>query len=611
MREFGMFGQLVASCVLTVLFARETQAMELPGAYFRLMEVGIKPIQETLGQQTLQDLGTLESGDRRHRLFPHLILVAAVLYCKQDPSNHSYQNPELLSLALKIGDLLSAENERGSYEPRLNSDRDSYMWLESYRLLEQKLGRKRRNLWQRALRQNIGILAQECAVRTDFPGFQSPFIGTSPNHLSLWASTVYLAGHVFHNHEWEELGERIMHRFVAEEQSQDGFWGEHEKLLPTPGYDYTTYSGVALYWEWSQDAAALKALRQGLNFHKFFTYPDGSPVEVLDDRNRFTEVAGWGRVNSCNGPEDGPAGGGNDESASKGQFGFSNFSDGRGYAEFLTSFFQEGCLGYEDLGRIAQNALYYHAGLKELIPQNLSDYARQLTVPASIRKSHSWVVCLSGLIGTQAVTSQFYHDRQGHLSIFHERLGLIITGANSKCQPELATFSEKLVGRVFYMPLSSRLSLADVQDRLSLAYNTFFADLLVSQATDRELKFRFVITGKDEPPTDAQLTLQLCLRPGEVLETATGKSLLVNSERIELGPSEIGEWVRHHGWTLKTNSRARLIWPVFPHNPYTNSPETRLDHAVGALSIPLLLKQKPEQEIRPGEQQIELTLQVN
>src|SRR5262249_23549408 len=33
--------------------------------------------------------------------------------------------------------------------------------------------------------------------------------------------------------------------------------------------------------------------------------------------------------------------GGNDESASKGQFGFSNFSDGRRYAEFLT-FFEEG-----------------------------------------------------------------------------------------------------------------------------------------------------------------------------------------------------------------------------------------------------------------------------
>jgi len=302
--------------------------------------------------------------------------------------------------------------------------------------------------------------------------------------------------------------------------------------------------------------------------------------------------------------------GGNDESASKGQFGFSNFSDGRRYAEFLT-FFEEGCLGYEDLGRIAQNALYYHVGLQEPIPQDRSDYVRQLTIPASIRKSHSWVVCLSGLISTQAVTSQFYHDRQGHLSIFHERLGLIITGANSKHQPELATFSEKLLGRIFYMPFSSRLSMADVQDRLSLAYNTFFADLLVSQATDRELKFRFVITGKDEPPTDAQLTLQLCLKTGEVLETATGKRLVLNAERIELEPGEVGEWVRHHGWTLKTDSRARLIWPVFPHNPYTNSPETRLDHAVGALSIPLVLKQQLEQEIRPGEQRIELTLQVN
>ena len=29
------------------------------------------------------------------------------------------------------------------------------------------------------------------------------------------------------NPEWQRLGARVMHRFAAEEQTPDGFWGEH------------------------------------------------------------------------------------------------------------------------------------------------------------------------------------------------------------------------------------------------------------------------------------------------------------------------------------------------------------------------------------------------
>jgi hypothetical protein len=88
-------------------------------------------------------------------------------------------------------------------------------------------------------------------------------------------------------------------------------------------------------------------------------------------------------------------------------------------------------------------------------------------------------VCLSGIIDTQAPTNQFYLDRQSSLSVFHSRLGLIITGANSKNQPELATFREKIASQIFYLPQSSRLQMVGAADRLSLAYNSFFSDLFV------------------------------------------------------------------------------------------------------------------------------------
>jgi hypothetical protein len=597
-------------------FAAKSIAADLPGQYFRLLEAGVAQVEQRLAAEPSADLKALEARGDGWRLFPHTVLTAAVLYVKPDPSNHRYHDPNTLALAIKIGDLLAAESERGSFQARLNSDRDVYMWLEAYRVLEPKLGRERRARWRNELERNIAELAADSAERSDFPGYQSPFIGTSPNHLSLWASTVYLAGLMFGNQQWQRTGARVMHRFAAGEQSPDGFWGEHDRLLPTPGYDYTTYTGVALYYEHSHDPATLEALRRGLDFHKYFTYPDGTPVEVLDDRNRYTSVDGWNLPGFITWSEENPAPAGNDESASKGQFGFSNFPDGRRYAELLTSFFRAGEVGYEDLGRIAQNALYYHVGPTTPIPQDSHDYTRRLSIPAAIRKTGPWVVCLSGLISTQAINNQYYLDRQGHLSVFHTKTGLIITGGNSKHQPELATFSEKLLGQVVHMPISSRLdmsedSMGEEQDRLSLAYNTFFSELYVAKPSETALQFRFSITGRGRPADDPRLTLQLCLKHGEILETATGRKITLGRDRIELSPDDLGGWIRHHGWRLKFDPAARLVWPVYPHHPYADAPEKGLDHAVGALSIPLRLKAVPGHYVRPGEQEIQFVVEVN
>src|SRR5262249_58659501 len=100
----------------------------------------------------------------------------------------------------------------------------------------------------------------------------------------------------------------------------------------------------------------------------------------------------------------------------------------------------------EALGRLAQDALYFHEGPKTSIPQDQPQFAYQMKIPAGIRKSAPWVVALSGVIDTQAINSQFYLDRQAHLSVFHEKLRLIISGANSQTPTELGTVSQQVLG---------------------------------------------------------------------------------------------------------------------------------------------------------------------
>lgn len=518
-------------------------AAELPADYFKLLAAHTKSL----------DGRSPNNG---------AMLAAAVLYTKQHPANPSFGDKKLLDLALKLGDLAATAAEKDTAENKQDNEWEIHFWLDTYRLLDRELGDERRARWRREFEKIVAWFAVQVAGRLDFPRYQGPYIHTSTNHLALFASTVYLAGLVLKNKDWETLGGRCLHRLAAEEQTPDGYWGEHTDNGPATGYNYITMTCVALYREHSRDPVALEALRRSTDFHKHFTWPDGTPVETINGRNRHWAVSPWGH------------------------FGFTHWPDGRRYAEFLAAFFMTRNLGSRDLGRLAQTTLYYHDGPTEPIPQDSPRSAYRMKVPAGIRKTGPWTVCLSGLIDTP-IDSQFTLDRQGHLSIYHEKLGLIVTGANSKRQPELATFMNRDKDRVTTIPLSSRLRMADDRDRLGLGYSIFFAELEMPPPTAERLSFRFAIT--EAAPNrlqDCRLNLQLCLKSGETLETTGGKFAL-DDKRIDLSPEQIGGWIRHRGWTLRVDPTARLVWPVLPFNPYRNAPETDLRYAVGVLSVPV------------------------
>ena len=327
----------------------------------------------------------------------------------------------------------------------------------------------------------------------------------------------------------------------------------------------------------------LPALRQATGFHANYTFLDGTPVDAIDDRNRHRGVSAWS------------------------QFAFSHFADGRGYAAFLARFFQPDSLTVEALGRLAQDALYFHEGPVEPAPQERTAYVHRMRIPVSIRKTGPWQVALSGIVDTQTPNNRFYLDRQGHVSVFHQAAGLIVTGAGSKRQPELATFSETPGNALVHMPLSSRLQMSESIDRLSLGYNTFFTDLYVSSPAEA-VALRFVVSGRGRPGPDTRLNLQLCLKAGETLETGAGRRLTLGPDRVELPASELGGRIVHHGWSLEIPEGASLIWPVYPHNPYSDMPETSIAYAVGRLTVPLKLTPRPGKYVRPNE--IELAFRL-
>ena len=110
--------------------------------------------------------------ERSSRHFPYAILPPAVLYAKKHPKNASYHDKAMLELALRIGDLLATEDEKGTFEPRLDSDWDNYAWMEAYRLLKPQLGADRDARWKKAIMRNIALFEEDAKARLDFPWYK-------------------------------------------------------------------------------------------------------------------------------------------------------------------------------------------------------------------------------------------------------------------------------------------------------------------------------------------------------------------------------------------------------------------------------------------------------
>ena len=125
--------------------------------------------------------------------FPYSILASAVLYSKKDPANPGYHDPKMLALTLRIGDFqLRAKRgamSRGSTAtgtPTCGSTPIDCSSLNS--------ARSRKNAGVERSKKIVVPLVPDTVKRLDFPWYNSPYIGTSPNHYAQWASLLMLAG---------------------------------------------------------------------------------------------------------------------------------------------------------------------------------------------------------------------------------------------------------------------------------------------------------------------------------------------------------------------------------------------------------------------------------
>jgi hypothetical protein len=168
-------------------------------------------------------------------------------------------------------------------------------------------------------------------------------------------------------------------------------------------------------------------MERGLEFQIKYVYPDGSLVETLDGRARYSS--------------DPPA---------AAHFVFSQLEEGRRFAKFLVAQLTRRGTMLPLSSSLLLNLLYYHEGDESKLPIEKKSYNLNSGSKATVRRKAPWFYALSGFTAP-TTRNRWGLDRQNFVSVWHEGVGLIIGGGNSKGQSEWSNFIFR-AGRPAYIP---------------------------------------------------------------------------------------------------------------------------------------------------------------
>jgi hypothetical protein len=339
----------------------------------------------------------------------NVMLALAAAWSLPSASNPYYHSLRVLDAIMLAGDALIADADAdgrwefrkkdGStwgpiYQPWIYS-----RWVRSYTLVRDAMPADRRARWDRALR--LGYAGISRQLRTDK-------LKNIPAHHAMG---LYFAGKLFGEEAWTRQASDFLHRVVGV-QSVDGYWSEHSGPVVMYGYVYSEALGV--YYSVSRDAAVLPALAKAAAFHAHFTYPDGTMVETIDERNPYRDVMWIPNT------------------------GFTMTPEGRSFLARQLARWGSRRLAADEA---AQWLLYGEEGEGVASASQTPDADYLLGKgDAAVRRRGPWFLAASALTAPVSEV-RWIQDRQNFVSVYHDRVGLLLGGGNTKLQPLWSTFT--------------------------------------------------------------------------------------------------------------------------------------------------------------------------
>ena len=500
----------------------------------------------------------------------HPIYPLAAAWAIEDPANPHYHSPQLLEAVMNGGDVLIEEaDEKGRWIFRKKDNSTWGMiwmpwtysrWVRAYLLVKDAMPPERRERWAQAL-------------RLGYEGIAKTQLGHVHNIPAHHAMGLYVAGLAFDREDWKQQAKAFMAK-VVRKQSPDGYWSEH--FGPVVLYNFVYSEALGIYGAMSGDPVALEALRRAAIFHANFTYPDGTPVATIDERNWYHRHIRLGNV------------------------GFSLTPEGRGYLLRQATLY--GGKSKRFAADLAATMLLYSqegdaapvAGEKELYTHVLGDG------DAMVVRRRPWFYCLSAFTCVPD-KSRWRQDRQNYLSIYHDDLGVFAGGGSTKLQPLLSTFTvgdrDQLhhtpgdtdpnflpdVDLLWYATEAKLLSHGPAQG-LALGYREQACTVTVTPVDDQHMTVRFESDCRSGKDTEAHLPF---LRRKGMVKAKSGLRARMGPEPFTWAADRAGGLFRLGDLRVAMPKGSRLVWPALIHNPYKKDGSSGYSSGRLVLCLPL------------------------
>lgn len=490
------------------------------------------------------------------------------------PEREFLGSSELMDFAVACGDFFYRDWVGKGRTTLPNEHFATTFFLDLYELVHEQLSKARRERWRRAIQGHSEALSEalRSKLSVNLPRHSALQVGCGPNHLYCWCAMLYRGGRVLGRAEYRRRAAWAMHKLLAA-QDASGYHAEHQG--PVIHYHVVTLSGMWDYYAQSLDPASVEPLRRGAEFWCGMIYPDLTPIEVFDERNRW-----------------------HPNYASSAQGALSMIPMGRRYislaldkllagAEVRNRPTQERRLPWH-VGWMLRVLNNYHEGPQQPLPIEDHRMLHRINGLGLVRRNRSWVHALSAFCNEPWEYNPFILDRVQNLSCWHEKTGLVIGGGNDKYAPEVATFYCQEGGFVgYYRPRSGRIvpARAEHGDRIELDYGPIRAALEVKPLNEGRMRIAADLRHwvLDLQPN---LNLQLRLVPGSTLRLAGSKTVKLTRSTRKTRTIDTGGRVGTEQWELVGPKDMQLHWPHFPYNSYQKDRFNDIHAAVGIATVP-------------------------
>ncbi|MDD4890271.1 MAG: hypothetical protein PHU85_10115 [Phycisphaerae bacterium] len=488
--------------------------------------------------------------------------------------------------ACRVMDTFAGEMIKHCSRPVMPPSFDATYLAPTIELLTPRASARQVTRWRRAA-DAVARLSESFLLRKRAAwGKPGPYTGCGPNHLFIIASSLWRIGRLLGQARYRRVAQQAL-RKMCDLQAADGYFPEHSG--PAVGYHRPSVFGLCLYFAASGDRFVLPYIERGVEFAARALYPDLTPIETLDQRNRLH--AHIGTVGGRAGAFDAA-------------FGLTPL--GRRLAQRIMPQFLDRVEQHPDqvplsgAAIIALAALVYRDGpTARRLPTDRAAYVDRFDRDAAgIVRRDGWTVALSGYHGWGSPGNPFILERTQNISVFSDRFGLVIGGGNDKNRVDTATFDLAESGYSHYFPpVGGRVRVAAGEGKLDLDYGAAQTQL---RAVIRSPKLLELHAGAMTTFGYQEDTLNLQIPVGVGGVRIDGRPIKLSKDATDPDTWPVKRWFEPiPGVRIETPGGAKFRWPHLPWNSYNIPAHTStIGAATGFLRVSLSGGKLDERAVR-------------